>query len=130
MPPSSASTVSSPKGSSPSSPGSSSSPWVRPAQRVDYWAIADLHCCAFYPRATPFWFALLRLDRVLSLQMGEVGGRGRWVAGPGNRIGWLSPIAQRNKSAWQLDPFSMRKISQRGDSAGSSVAPILLACRQ
>ncbi|KAL4425296.1 hypothetical protein ABPG75_009312 [Micractinium tetrahymenae] len=44
---------------------------VRPAEAGDYWALADLHTCAFYPRATPFWFAALRLDRVMSLQVGN-----------------------------------------------------------
>lgn len=44
---------------------------VRPAEPGDYWAIADLHCMSFYPRATFFWFAALRMDRVMSLQMGE-----------------------------------------------------------
>lgn len=44
---------------------------VRPAEAGDYWALADLHACAFYPRSTPFWFAALRLDRVMSLQVGS-----------------------------------------------------------
>ncbi|KAI3434947.1 hypothetical protein D9Q98_003001 [Chlorella vulgaris] len=43
---------------------------VRPAVPADYWPIADLHCSAFYPRAAPFWFSLLRLDRVISLELG------------------------------------------------------------
>ncbi|KAL4854556.1 hypothetical protein ACK3TF_004720 [Chlorella vulgaris] len=44
---------------------------VRPAVAADYWPIADLHCSAFYPRAAPFWFSLLRLDRVISLELGS-----------------------------------------------------------
>lgn len=44
---------------------------VRPAEAGEFWAIADLHACAFYPRSTPFWFAALRLDRVMSLQVGQ-----------------------------------------------------------
>lgn len=43
---------------------------VRPAEAGEFWAIADLHACAFYPRSTPFWFAALRLDRVMSIQVG------------------------------------------------------------
>ena len=37
---------------------------------ADYWAVADVHCAAFYPSAGAFWDPLLRLDRVVSLQVG------------------------------------------------------------
>ena len=35
----------------------------------EYWAVADVHCAAFYPRAA-FWTPFLRLDRVAALQVG------------------------------------------------------------
>ena len=50
----------------------SSSCVVRPAESADYWAVADLHCSAFYPRAPPFWFSALRVDRVMAVQLGEL----------------------------------------------------------
>ena len=45
---------------------------IRPVSSSDYWAVADMHCNAFYPRATQFWAPLLRLDRVMALQIGKV----------------------------------------------------------
>lgn len=44
---------------------------MRSAASSDAWAAADIHCNAFYPNAGPFWGPLLRLDRVLSLQVGR-----------------------------------------------------------
>ena len=58
-------------GGSGSGSGAPSRCRVRHAEASDYWAIADLHCMAFYPRATFFWFSALRLDRVMALQLGE-----------------------------------------------------------
>lgn len=43
----------------------------RLAVSEDFWAVADVHCCAFYPTSAAFWDALLRMDRVLSLHVGE-----------------------------------------------------------
>ena len=45
---------------------------VRVATPSDYWAVSDMHCEAFYPRAGPLWGPMLRLDRVMSLQIGTV----------------------------------------------------------
>ncbi len=37
----------------------------------DWWGVADVHCCAFYPEAAAFWRPLLRLDRVVSMRVGK-----------------------------------------------------------
>ncbi|KAL4516798.1 hypothetical protein Ndes2437B_g00905 [Nannochloris sp. 'desiccata'] len=44
---------------------------IRPVSSSDYWAVADMHCSAFYPRANSFWGPVLRLDRVMGLQIGQ-----------------------------------------------------------
>ncbi|KAL4546288.1 hypothetical protein Ndes2526B_g05373 [Nannochloris sp. 'desiccata'] len=44
---------------------------IRPVSSSDYWAVADMHCSAFYPRANSFWGPILRLDRVMGLQIGQ-----------------------------------------------------------
>lgn len=44
---------------------------IRPVSSSDYWAVADMHCSAFYPRANNFWGPVLRLDRVMGLQIGK-----------------------------------------------------------
>ena len=69
------------EGASTSQPPPQQSPWggvhasggvaLRPAGSDDYWAVADCHCTAFYPRAGAFWGPLLRLDRVMALQLGR-----------------------------------------------------------
>lgn len=43
---------------------------IRSVTAADYWAVADVHCEAFYPKSGPFWAPLLRLDRVVGLQVG------------------------------------------------------------
>ena len=42
---------------------------IRPAVVKDYWAIAEVHAQSFYPSANPILAPLLRLDRVLALQV-------------------------------------------------------------
>ena len=43
---------------------------VRPAAAADHWAVAELHCEAFYPRLGDSPLApLLRFDRVVALQV-------------------------------------------------------------
>lgn len=44
---------------------------IRAVTPSDYWAVADMHCEAFYPRAGPLWGPMLRLDRVMALQIGK-----------------------------------------------------------
>ncbi|GAB4812967.1 hypothetical protein N2152v2_000013 [Parachlorella kessleri] len=51
----------------------------RLATRDDFWAVADVHCLSFHPRAAPFWDPLLRFDRVLSLQVGSEAKIGRFA---------------------------------------------------
>jgi hypothetical protein len=74
---------------------------IRPVDPEDYWPASDLHCSAFYPRATPFWFAALRVDRVMSLQLGGPGAR----EAPG-RAAW--PRAVVWASAW-VDPLPLNR---------------------
>eukprot|EP01024_Parvocaulis_polyphysoides_P050770 TRINITY_DN4955_c0_g1_i1.p1 TRINITY_DN4955_c0_g1~~TRINITY_DN4955_c0_g1_i1.p1 ORF type:complete len:313 (-),score=44.39 TRINITY_DN4955_c0_g1_i1:1617-2519(-) len=41
------------------------------AKSDEYWAIADLHCKAFYPNSSGLYSGLMELERVISLQEGE-----------------------------------------------------------
>jgi len=42
---------------------------VRPVQVLDFWALAEVHCTSFYPRAQWPFAPFLRLDRVVALQV-------------------------------------------------------------
>jgi hypothetical protein len=42
---------------------------VRPVQVSDFWALAEVHCTSFYPRARWPFAPFLRLDRVVALQV-------------------------------------------------------------
>lgn len=42
---------------------------IRPAQVADFWALAEVHCTSFYPRAQWPFAPFLRLDRIVALKV-------------------------------------------------------------
>ena len=64
-------TTATPQGQQPNHTNTTANVHIRPVSSSDYWAVADMHCSAFYPRAGDFWGPVLRLDRVMALQLGK-----------------------------------------------------------
>ncbi|KAL4418803.1 hypothetical protein ABPG77_010212 [Micractinium sp. CCAP 211/92] len=100
-----------------------------PVEAGDCWAVADLHACAFYPRSTPFWFSALRLDRVLSLQVGQERQQGdaRFLclvaeAPSSSSSSSSSQSSDGGEDSQSAAASSGSSVSQAADSPGSHAA--------
>lgn len=85
----------------------------RQATPADFWATADVHCCAFYPNASRTFEGVLRLERVLNLQEGSKTTSAKFACLVAS--GQLVGEAQPDNSA----PAASSSSSINGDLQGS-----------